>query len=338
MSSKRVVICGAGFIGRYLLLIVCYENVYEDRRSSAGSHVARAFASSPVLKRPQIVLASRDPTSSYDRLSKEIDSLAPPAAVDITKRDSLRNPFQGADIVVSLVGILIGSPATFDHVQCKGAENVALAAREQNAKLVHLSAIGADPNSPLPSPRTKALGEQAVLAACPNATIFRPSLVFGPGDSFFMVTYYYCIKVDELSEIERFATLSRFLPFMPVFGGGHSKFQPVYVGDLARAIEISARDDPEIESLTNGKIIEAGGPDGGCAAHETASVLMAPLQWSRTGKSWSSYSSIRTATGLSCPCHSLLADCKRQFSSDYRRVFSPCRATRLVQGLFQSTL
>lgn len=56
---------------------------------------------------------------------------------------------------------------------------------------------------------------------------------------------------------------------MPVFGGGHSKFQPVYVGDLARAIEVSARDDSEIKSLTNGKIIEAGGPDGRCTAHET---------------------------------------------------------------------
>ena len=133
------------------------------------------------------MLASRDPTSTYDKLSKQIDSLAPPAAVDITNPDSLRSPFEGADVVVSLVGLLMGSPATFDQVQWKGAENVALVAREQNAKLVHLSAIGADPNSPLPSPRTKALGEQAVLAACPNATILRPSLVFGPGDSFFMV-------------------------------------------------------------------------------------------------------------------------------------------------------
>ena len=134
------------------------------------------------------MLASRHPTSIHDKLSKEFaDSLAPPAAVDITNRDSLRNPFEQADVVVSLVGVLMGSPATFDKVQWKGAENIALVAREQNAKLIHLSAIGADPNSTLPSPRTKALGEQAVLAACPNATIFRPSLVFGPGDSFFMV-------------------------------------------------------------------------------------------------------------------------------------------------------
>ena len=175
------------WIYRSVLAAIRYDkNIY--RNSSAGSHVARAFAASPAVKRLQIVLASRDPTSIHDKLSKEIaDSLAPPAAVDITKRDSLRNPFEGADVVVSLVGVLMGPPATFDQVQWKGAENVALVAREQNAKLIHISAIGADPNSPLPSPRTKALGEQAVLAACPNATIFRPSLVFGPGDSFFMV-------------------------------------------------------------------------------------------------------------------------------------------------------
>lgn len=69
--------------------------------------------------------------------------------------------------------------------------------------------------------------------------------------------------MEELNALERFATLSRFLPFMPVFGGGHTRFQPVYVGDLARAIEISSRHDQDIESLTNGKIIEAGGPDSG---------------------------------------------------------------------------
>jgi uncharacterized protein YbjT (DUF2867 family) len=69
-----------------------------------------------------------------------------------------------------------------------------------------------------------------------------------------------------LNAIERFASLSRFLPFMPVFGGGHAKFQPVYVGDLARAIEISARDDRDLEPLTRGKLIEAGGPDSECTA------------------------------------------------------------------------
>ena len=76
--------------------------------------------------------------------------------------------------------------------------------------------------------------------------------------------------MDALNEFERFATLSRFLPFMPVFGGGHSKFQPVYVGNLARAIEISSRRDPGIESLTSGKIIEAGGPDSGCTGQRTS--------------------------------------------------------------------
>lgn len=76
--------------------------------------------------------------------------------------------------------------------------------------------------------------------------------------------------MKELNALERFATLSRFLPFMPVFGGGHTRFQPVYVGDLARAIEISSRRDQDIESLTNGNIIEAGGPDSECTGQKAS--------------------------------------------------------------------
>jgi NADH dehydrogenase len=108
-------------------------------------------------------------------------------SVDITDISTLRPAFQNAHTVISLVGILQGSIAKFEAVQWKGAENVAVAAQEAGAKLVHLSAIGADPNSPLTSPRTKGLGEQSVLRVSPAATIIRPSLVFGPGDSFFAV-------------------------------------------------------------------------------------------------------------------------------------------------------
>jgi uncharacterized protein YbjT (DUF2867 family) len=90
--------------------------------------------------------------------------------------------------VVSLVGLLYGSPKQFEDVQWKGAENVARAARDAGAKLIHFSAIGADANSRIPYVRTKGLGEAAVLDACPNATIIRPSIVFGPGDSFFNVS------------------------------------------------------------------------------------------------------------------------------------------------------
>jgi uncharacterized protein YbjT (DUF2867 family) len=110
------------------------------------------------------------------------------ASVDVTDISTLRPALQNAHTVISLVGILHGSPSKFEAVQCKGAENVAIAAQEIGAKLIHLSAIGADPKSPLISPRTKGLGEQCVLGASPTATIIRPSLVFGPGDSFFAVS------------------------------------------------------------------------------------------------------------------------------------------------------
>jgi NADH dehydrogenase len=117
--------------------------------------------------------------------------------VDIAIPSTLRPVFQDADVVVSLVGILHGSKSIFEAVQWKGAENVAIAAQEVGAKLVHLSAIGADVNSLLISPRTKGLGEQSVLQKSPTATVIRPSLVFGPGDSFFQVGF----QVVETSEL-----------------------------------------------------------------------------------------------------------------------------------------
>lgn len=107
--------------------------------------------------------------------------------MDVTDINTLRPVFENAHTVISLVGILHGSSAQFEAVQWKGAENVAVVAEEAGAKVIHLSAIGADSNSPLISPRTKGLGEQCVLKASPTATVIRPSLVFGPGDSFFAV-------------------------------------------------------------------------------------------------------------------------------------------------------
>ncbi len=114
-----------------------------------------------------------------------------------------------------------------------------------------------------PYTRTKGLGEIAVLEHCPSATIIRPSLVFGPEDDFFNV----CLSDRMLSFLltcpqQRFSRLSKFLPFLPVFGGGASKFQPIYVDDLARAVEIIATADAEVKKEVSGKIMEAGGPDG----------------------------------------------------------------------------
>ena len=126
--------------------------------------------------------------------------------VDITKPNTLAPAFEGADVVVSLVGIMHGThagsnlvpkfsdgvkyqgtPRDFDNVQWKGGENVARMARDVGAKLIHFGAIGSDPNSSIPYARTKALAEISVLEICPDATVIRPSIVFGPGDSFFNV-------------------------------------------------------------------------------------------------------------------------------------------------------
>lgn len=104
---------------------------------------------------------------------------------DITKLDTLGPAMEGADVVVSLVGLMRGGVEDFERIQWKGAENVAKAAGKVHAKVIHISAIGANCNSPVPYARTKALGEDAVLDACPDATIIRPSILFGKGDGFF---------------------------------------------------------------------------------------------------------------------------------------------------------
>jgi len=113
--------------------------------------------------------------------------------------------------------------------------------KEGGAKLVHVSAIGADATSDIPYARTKGLGEQAIWETCSKATVVRPSLVCGPEDDFF----------------NRFAKLSLFLPFMPVFEGGTTRFQPVYVGDLAECIQRVITDENDAFA---GKTIECGGP------------------------------------------------------------------------------
>ena len=114
-------------------------------------------------------------------------------------------------------------------MQDEGARNVAEAAKAAGARtFVHVSAIGADPDSPSIYARTKAAGEAAVKDVLPGATIFRPSVVFGPEDDFF----------------NRFAALARISPVLPLIGGGHTKFQPVFVGDVAQSIVAALRAGP----------------------------------------------------------------------------------------------
>lgn len=137
-----------------------------------------------------IQVASRTPHRIYETLKKELppEHLLPPLTLDITDPSTLSPAFKGASAVVSLVGLMHGTPSDFERVQWRGAENVAEAAQRLDIQLVHISAIGADSESSIPYNRTKALAERSVLDLCSNnATIIRPSLVFGPEDDFFNV-------------------------------------------------------------------------------------------------------------------------------------------------------
>jgi NADH dehydrogenase len=136
--------------------------------------------------------------------------------------DSLLAAADGADAVVNLVGILFPTgKQTFTAVQDEGARHVAEAARAAGARaLVHVSAIGANPNSPSAYARTKAAGEIAVTEVFPGSIILRPSIVFGPEDDFF----------------NRFAKLARIAPALPLIGGGRTRLQPVFAGDVAKAV------------------------------------------------------------------------------------------------------
>jgi NADH dehydrogenase len=202
---------GGGFIGRY----VCEQLFKQDVR---------------------VRVACRDPRSAYF-----LQPLAPVGALglvraDVANRDSVRAAVNSASAVINLVGTFSGSlQAT--HVD--GARNIAEAARDLGAgSLVHVSAIGADSSADSVYGRTKGEGEEAVRGAFPNATIIRPSIVFGPEDDL----------------TNRLAALSR-LPLLPVVAAKR-RFQPVYVKDIAKAIAMAALDPRSF----GGRTFEIGGP------------------------------------------------------------------------------
>ncbi|MGE4323296.1 MAG: NAD-dependent epimerase/dehydratase family protein [Sphingobium sp.] len=158
-------------------------------------------------------------------------------AADLRQSDSVARAVAGSDAVINLVGVLAGD---FDAVHRDGAAHVAqAAARAGVAALVHVSAIGADPESPSAYGRSKAAGEAAVRAAFPAATVLRPSIIFGPEDQF----------------VNRFARLISMAPVVPVIGAA-TRFQPVYVVDVAHAI-VAAAADPD---GCGGRTFELGGP------------------------------------------------------------------------------
>ena len=156
-------------------------------------------------------------------------------------RWSVDRAVEGSDHVINLTGILFERGGqTFDAVQDFGARAVAEAARSAGAGLTHMSAIGADADGESDYARSKAHGEKAVLETVPSATVIRPSIIFGPEDQFF----------------NKFAEMARFSPFLPLIGGGGTKFQPVYVCDVAEAIARSVDG-----STAPGAVYELGGPE-----------------------------------------------------------------------------
>ncbi len=146
-------------------------------------------------------------------------------------RESVAQAARGSDAVVNLVGILAESgKQSFDAIQGEGPRIVAEAAHAAGAtRFVQMSAIGADRKSKGRYGRSKAAGEEAALSVYPDAAILRPSVVFGPEDNFF----------------NRFAAMARFSPALPLIGGGRTRFQPVFVGDVARVVALAACGEAE---------------------------------------------------------------------------------------------
>jgi NADH dehydrogenase len=199
-----------------------------------GRHLVQALARRgyrvrPAVRRPDLA-GFLQPLGMVGQIMPVQANLRYPASVEAA--------VAGAGAVVNLVGILSAKGRqTFEAVQDEGARAVAAAAKAHGLPLVQLSAIGASPDGATAYQRSKAAGEAAALEV-PGAVVFRPSVVFGPEDDFF----------------NRFAALARMLPVMPLPGGGVTRFQPVFVGDVAEAIARA------VDGQVAGGVYELGGP------------------------------------------------------------------------------
>lgn len=215
MSKLVTIYGGSGFVGRYIA----------RRMAKEGWRVR---------------VAVRHPNDALFVKPYGVVGQVEPVACNIRDDASVRAVMKGADAVVNCVGILNRAGRnTFDSVQAQGAGRIArIAAGEGVANLVHLSSIGADAGSDSEYQRTKAAGEAAVLAAYPSAVILRPSIIFGNEDGFF----------------NRFAAMTRMGPILPVVGAD-TRFQPVYVDDVAQAAVLGAT------GRAAAGVYELGGPD-----------------------------------------------------------------------------
>ena len=201
-----------------------------------GGFLGRYTAQALFRTGARVRIAQRDPRRAF--FLKPLASLGQVqfVAVDIRDPAAVREAVRGSDSVVNMVGVLKGD---IHGIHVAGAQHVAEAAAGAGARaLVHVSAIGADPQSESAYGRSKSEGEQAVRAAFPAATLLRPSILFGREDNF----------------VNRFAGLARLAPALPVISGG-TKFQPVYAADVGRAVTAAALDPRH-----GGKTYELGGP------------------------------------------------------------------------------
>ncbi len=217
MAEHRVTVFGgSGFLGRYIV---------------------RRLAERDWL----ITAAMRDPAgANFLKTCGDVGQVATVAA-NITDAANVARAVAGADTVINLVGILYEhGRQRFQAIHVDGAEGLArTCARAGVRRLIHFSALGADKTAASVYARTKGLGEEAVRAAFPGATIFRPSIVIGAEDDF----------------MNRFAEMARLTPALPLIGGGTNKFQPVVASDVAAAV-MAALDDP----AAAGQTYEIGGP------------------------------------------------------------------------------
>jgi uncharacterized protein YbjT (DUF2867 family) len=202
-----------------------------------GRHVVRALAKRGyrirvAVRRPDLA-GFLQPLGNVGQISF--------VQANLRYRQSVDRAVEGASYVVNCVGILFESGRnSFEAVQEFGGKAVAEATRAAGAKLVHLSAIGANGNSDSSYARTKGRAEAAIHSVLPDAVIYRPSIVFGPEDDFF----------------NKFAGMARSAPFLPVIGGGKTKLQPVYVMDVAEAVAKAVEG-----KVAGGRIYELGGPE-----------------------------------------------------------------------------
>ncbi len=213
--SVATVFGGSGFIGRYVVYRLAHKGFV-------------------------VRVAVRDPEAALFLKTAGAVGQIVPLFTAVENEATVRRALDGAALAVNLVGILSERRnGDFQRVHAEGAGCVARVATEMGVeRLVHVSAIGADPASPSQYGATKGAGEAAVRQACAGATILRPSIVFGPEDHFF----------------NRFAAMARMSPIMPVLAGG-TRMQPVYVGDVADAVMAAlARSDAA------GATYELGGP------------------------------------------------------------------------------